>query len=370
MDRGQLTYEVEQFAKQAAAGKQGLDAVKALYAAVMQRLSGRDAGLTSAASSSLAQDRGSRLWLLKSSLEAVGIPTRVVAIRSFSADPSNYLFPNESLLPYIALRADVPGGAPVWLDPLVRFGPFGELPEQALGNREAYVLPEPGRKAAKAVTPAPRPKLPKEITLDLALSPDGRLSGSGVERYQGMEAARLAEALDALGPEQRNQALQSALSRYFGGAELSALKLDLTKEVGAPLVVRYSFAAPHFARREGDALVLPPITFPARLGKRYVQLGTRQTPLYIDETERTRTVVKLTLPEGARVLGLTPEVKTGNRFGAFTRRESQAKNVVTIEEDYRLDLARVPPREYEDFSQFAGEVDLIQAHDLVVVKKP
>ncbi|HLL52101.1 MAG TPA: hypothetical protein VK447_01060, partial [Myxococcaceae bacterium] len=366
LDRGEITYEVEEFARQAVGQKRGAEAVKALYSAVMQRLPGRDAGLTTSAAASLAQDRGSRLWLLKASLEAVGIPTRLVAIRTFAADPSNYLFPNEALLPYLALRADVPDSGPVWLDPLVRFGPYAELPEQASGNREAFVFPEPGRKPGKATTPPLKARPPKEISLELTLSPDGKLSGSGAERYQGMEAARLAEALDALGPEQRNQALQSALSRYFGGAELSSLKLELTKEVGAPLVVRYSFVAPQFARREGDTLVLPPVTFPARLGKRYVQIGTRQTPLYIDETERTHTLAKLTLPEGMRVEGLTPEVKTGGRYGSFVRRESQAKNVVTIEEDYRLDMARIPPREYEDFSQFAGEVDLIQAHDLVV----
>jgi hypothetical protein len=189
-----------------------------------------------------------------------------------------------------------------------------------------------------------------------------------VERYQGAEAARLAEALDQLGPEQRNQALQSALARYYGGAELSGLKLEITKEVGAPLLVRYSFVAPTFARREGDALVLPPLTFPARLGKRYVQVGTRDTPLFVDETERTHTLLKLTLPEGMKVDGLTPEIKSGGRYGSFVRKEAQAKNVVTIDEDYRLDMARIPPRQYEEFSQFAGEVDLIQSHDLTVHK--
>ena len=60
VDRGQITHEVEVFAKAAAGDAKGLEAVKAVYAAVMKKLSGRDAGLGMSAASSVGQDRGSR----------------------------------------------------------------------------------------------------------------------------------------------------------------------------------------------------------------------------------------------------------------------------------------------------------------------
>jgi len=44
LDRAHITSEVEAFARQAAEGKKGLEAVRALHAAVMKRVSGRDAG--------------------------------------------------------------------------------------------------------------------------------------------------------------------------------------------------------------------------------------------------------------------------------------------------------------------------------------
>ena len=53
--------------------------------------------------------------------------------------------PNEALLPYLCVRAQLPDGGLVWMDPLFRFAPFGELPEAAAGGREAYLLPEPGK---------------------------------------------------------------------------------------------------------------------------------------------------------------------------------------------------------------------------------
>ena len=91
--------------------------------------------------------------LLKAGLEALGIPARVVAVRTFNDGPGAVPLPQEALLPYVALRVEVPGSEPVWVDTSVRFGPFGELPEPAMGGREAYLLPEPGKPLEKVETP-------------------------------------------------------------------------------------------------------------------------------------------------------------------------------------------------------------------------
>jgi tetratricopeptide (TPR) repeat protein len=367
-DRGQLNSEVEEFARSAAAGKKGLEAVRALYSAVMQRLSGRDSGLTQSASSSIAQDRGSRLWTLKASLEAIGVPARIAAVKTFGVDPANYRFPNETLMPYFCIKAELPDGGDIWLDTLVRFGPFGELPEQAAGS-DAWLLPEPGRPLRKVRTPAKSTPSGKEIQLRLALDATGKLSGTGRETYLGFEAAQLGEALEALPPQQRDQALEGALSRYFGGAELSNLKLDLKHEVGAPLVVEYSFSAPRFARVEGGQLVLGPLTFPAHLGRRFVQVGSRKTPLYVDSTETNHTSTTVDLPPGYSLSQPLGEETTRGAYGTFNRKERQEKNQIVIDESYRLEMARIPAAQYDDFTRFAAEVDLLQGRDLIVEKK-
>ncbi|HYR55298.1 MAG TPA: hypothetical protein VEM39_04220 [Myxococcaceae bacterium] len=368
IDRAQQNFEVEQFARNATRGKQGREAVQALHSAVMHRLSGRDAGMSQSAAASIAQDRGSRLWALKASLEAIGIPARIAAVRTFGVDPAPYRFPNESLTPYQCVRAELPDGSELWLDTLIRFSPFGELPEQAAG-KDAWLLPEPGRPLRKVKTPAKRFAGGKEIQLKLKLDQDGKLSGSGKETYLGFEAAQLAEAFEALSQQQRDQALEGALSRYFGGAELSELKLDLKRGVGVPLVVQYSFSAPKFARAEGNQLVLGPLTFPAHLGRRFVHVGSRKTPLYVDSTEQNHTVTTVELPPGYSLSEPLGEVKSRGAYGNFIRKERQEKSQIQIEETYRLDMARVPSSEYDEFARFAAEVDLIQSRDLVVEKK-
>ena len=365
--RAQRTYEVEAFARAAAAGKTGLDAVRAIYAAVMDRIPGRDAGLGLTAASTLAQDRGSRLWLLKAALESEGFPARPAMVRTFATDPNPYRFPNEALFPYVCLRVEVPGHEPVWLDTVIRYGPFGLLPEQAANGREAYLLPEPGRPLVALKTPAQQTVGGREVTLNLALSEDGTLSGDVLEVYSGFESAQLAETLEGVSNEQRDQALQQALSRYFGGAQLSNLRLDVKRAVGAPLSLRYHFVAPRFARVEDGRMTLGPLTYPAQVGRRYVTVGTRKSPLFIDSTELNVSHVALRIPAGWRVDDPLKGGKLESPFGVFTRDEREG-DVFRVEERYRLDMARIPVNQYEAFAGFAGQVDLLQTRDIVAIK--
>lgn len=370
LDRAFITSEVEAFARQATAGKKGLEAVKALHAAVMKRVSGRDMGLSQSASATVAQDRGSRLMLLKAGLESLGIPARIAVVRTFSADPAQYRFPEASLLPYAGLRVELKGEEPVWIDTAVRFGPFGELPEPAMGERDAYLLPEPGRPLAKVKTPKLKEDLGKQVALTLELSEDGTLAGKGVETYSGFEAAQLAEAFEQLGAESRNQALQGAVARYFGGAQLSGVKLEHPEEVGAPFVLSYQFAVPRFARAEADGrLALAPLTFPSMLGREYVQLSTRRTPLFLDRTQGSRVQVALTLPEGWKLVDPQAAQKVEGPFGRYHRAEKQDGRKLGIDETLLLYRNRIAPKDYEAFSAFAGDVDLLQTRDLFLSKK-
>ncbi|RKH12713.1 DUF3858 domain-containing protein [Corallococcus sp. CA047B] len=369
-DRWIRSAEVEAFAREAVGDKKGLEAVKALHAAVMKRFSGRDASLAQSAASTVAQDRGSRLSVMKAGLETLGIPSRVAAIRTFNTDPAPYLFPADALLPYAALRVEVPGESPVWLDTSVRFGPFGELPEAAMGEREAYLLPEPGKPLEKVKTPPLKPRAGKTVKLTLEIGTDGKLTGKGEETYSGFDAAQIAEAFEQLSAESRNQALQGAVGRYFGGAELSSAKQERIEEVGAPFVLRYAFTVPRFGRMEGDGrMAMGPLTFPALLGRRYVQVSSRTTPLYLDDTEASRTEVTLTMPQGWKLSDPQAGLKVDSEFGHFTRAEKQDGRTLSIAESILLPRARIAPNQYEKFSAFAGDVDLLQVRELFLVKQ-
>ncbi|MBM7118886.1 DUF3857 domain-containing protein [Archangium primigenium] len=368
LDRGVINWEVEAFAREAVGDKQGVEAVRALYTAVMKRVGGRDSGLSLSAASTIAQDRGSRMWLLKAGLESLGIPTRLTLVRTFSSDPSPYLFPEESLLSYVALRADVPGTGPVWLDTSTRFAPFGEMPETTLGGLEAWLLPEPGRALEKVKTPPLTAREGKQVKLTLEVDAAGQLTGQGEETYSGHEAAQLAEAFDAISGDRRRQAMQGAVGRYFNGADLTELAFEHKEEVGAPFTVKYAFKATNFARVEGTTLVVPPITMPALLGRQYVQLSTRTIPLFLDRTDATHTVVTLKMPAGYRLTDPQAQLKSDSPFGRLLRTEKQEGGALVVDETLRVERGRIPVKQYEDFAHFAGEVDLVQSRDLVLKK--
>ncbi len=371
--QGRVTHEVDAFARDIVKDHKaplGVDAVRAVYAAVHRQLSGRDAGLQVSAAASVAQDRGSRTWLLKASLDALGFDARLVAVRAFTSDPAPYVFPSEGLLPYVCLRVRLPGGGEAWLDPLVRYAPFGELPEFALGGLEAWLLPEPGRPLEKVTTPGRSGRPGKTVTLDLKLSADGVLTGRGVERYEGFEAAQLAEALESISLDQRDQALQSALSRYFGGADLSKLSVEAPREVGATVTVTYEFIARRFGRAEGEGrLVASSLTYPLLVGRRFLAVPQRVTPLFLESSEATETKATLTLPPGWVLKGPVGDAKVTGPSGEYVRQESQSGDTVRVNEVFRLTQSRVPPKLYDAFAQFAGEVDLLQQRDLLFEKR-
>jgi tetratricopeptide (TPR) repeat protein len=368
LENGLVTTEVAAFARGAAGPTVGEEAVRRVHAAVMARLSGRDAGLSMSAASSVAQDRGSRTWLLVASLRALGLDARLAAVRSFAADPAPYRFPAEGLFDYLCVRVQLGVGAEarlLWLDPVVRFGPFGELPELATGGREAWLLPEPGRPAERVSTPPAAPRATKRVELTLALSEDGALTGAGNEVYTGFEAAQLGEALGTMSTEQRDQALQAALSRYFGGAELSELKVSAERQVGGTVTLAYHFSAPRYARGEGAGrLVGGALTFPHQLGRRYLATPTRKTPLFIEATEAAEVTARLTLPPGWRLKAPLGEVTLQGPSGRYLRTERQEGDAVTVTESFRLDQSRIAPSEYDAFGQFAGEVDLLQQREV------
>ncbi len=367
-DRGAVTFEVEQFAKAAVGEATGLEAVKAVYSAVMKKLSGRDAGLAMSAAESVGQDRGSRTWLLVAALRAVGFDARLAGVRGFTADPAPSVFPNDNLLPYLCIRVLV-GSEAVWLDPMVRFAPFGELPEFALGEREAYLLPMPGKPLEKLTTPKRSSRPNKLVTITATLDETGALEGSGSETYEGFEAAQLGEAFEQLSVDQRKQAIEQALSRMFGGADLKSVDVDIKREVGGSVSVKYAFSASRFGRKEGEqTMVLGPLTFPWNLGRRYLVTSQRVTPLLLEASESTKAVATITVPAGYRLKDLVPEAKTECPWGSYLRREAQQGSVVTIQEEARLVQSRVPVSGYEQFGEFAGATDLLQGKDVLLVK--
>ncbi len=364
----QFNRDIATFAHNAAQDAVGLSAVERVYSAVKQRIAGPESSLLTSASDTLAEQRGSRAALLVASLRSLQIDARFAVVRSFQADPAPYLFPNGQLLPYLCVVVTLPSGETLWLDTATRFAPFNQLPDHALGGRQAFLLPEAERGLVELKTPTSEASVSRALEFNLTLSQDGSLTGTGIERYTGFESAVLAESLEAVPQAQRDLALQTAFSRYFGGAELSKVEVKAPQTVGSTVEIRYAFKSPRFAKPEQNGqLVFSALTPPAMLGRRYVSLSERASPLFIEATESSKTTVTLSVPPGFRLSGAIEKTeRLGPEGSVYRRRESQTGSTIQIEESLRLSQARLTPRQYGEFVPFAGDVDLFQQRDMIL----
>jgi hypothetical protein len=364
IDRTRPTLEIERFAREAAAGKQGLEAVRAVYEKVMQEVKGKEGSLTGSAAATLAQGRGSRLLLLRAALDVLGVRSRLFLVRPFGADPAPYRFPVSELFSSPALEVEV-AGQTLLLDPSVRFAPFGRLPVQAEGQ-DAAILPGVSERLSHFRTRSLSGDDIKKVSLTLTVSPDGVAAGEGEERYEGFEAAYLRSGLERLDEEQRKQAIEAAVSRTFRGASLTSFEVREEERSGTPVVLRYRFSTPGFARVDGNRLVLSHGIYPAGLSRRYVALFERATPLYLGSPERQDLSAEVRLPKGMGLVGPPQSVKLESPFGRFERTEKTAPGQIRITESLSLPMNRVPAARYGELVRFVSAVDKEQAREWVV----
>ena len=368
LELGQVSFEVQQFARKTTEGKEGLAAVEALYNAVHTHIvDGNHAQVSAAAT--VGNERGSRFWLLYAALKALGVDVRVAAAATLFSNPASMLFPLPGNLGYWCLRVKLKGHPVLWLDTSSRFLPFASLPEYAEGQR-AYLLPELGKPFETALLPVASSSSLRSFSFNLHLDAQGNLFGEGEETYSGFMAAKLTENFAKLSEEQQQFGVQDSVNELFAGASLSRIEIFPSKAPGEAFVVRYALEAKGFVSALAESLPpLPALTPLQNLGQRYATSGLRKTALFIPTPENVHIQLRLSLPEGFEVAEPVGAQQVLSQWGSYVRREASNKNVFTLEERFQLKQGRILPEDYESFAGFAGEVDLFQAHEFALRRR-
>jgi hypothetical protein len=350
-----------------AGGSGARDKALKIHAAVGQAVRGRATGtdFQSSAAHVLAQGRGNRLLVLKAVLSSAGIPSHVVFVRTFLADPAPYRFPRGDLYGYAVLRIDLPGGA-AWLDPSYRLAPFDQLPAFVRGQ-DAWVLPEPGEEPVLIRLPETLKdqRDGRALRMDLTLDAEGVASGAGRDEHHGFEAAALKDGLERLDREQRKQAVEAMLGRGLRGITLESLSTEGESELGGTATLVYDVRVP-LARRDGAQLFVPSAVVPSRLARRWLQTAERQVPLLIDSPEILSQRIGIALPAGRSLHTAPKPVSIATAFGKYSWSARQEGGKLLIEEAMSIPQQRVRPDQYAAFAAFARDVDQAQAQELVI----
>jgi len=250
----------------------------------------------------------------------------------------------------------------LWIDPRYRHAATGFVSPPLRGARAFAVAP--GKlQAARVPTQSSDDR---QMQFDMRMAADGSAEVSVKETLRGWPALEWREALEKLAADRVEPEFeQHTLGFHFPGASLVSLSWTGKDDDAAPFVVAYKFRAPQLARKVGRGLVLP-APFPAQLGKRYIGVAARKTPLYVDYSPPTHVHARIALPEHMTA-SLPPPVRAEAPFGLFEQSASSAgAGVVELDARFAMSDARLAPASYRSIVEFAQRVDRAEAKALEV----
>lgn len=341
------------------------DRVRAIVEAVREQVKGDSASLDMSrdAGTILNAGRGNRMVLLKAALDAAGVPSRVVLVRPFHANPRDHRFPRLANYRNALLRIEPDGSSPMWIDFSLRDAPLGPMPA-AYSESDAWVLPNPGEDVKRVTLPKVDPSQDRtDALMDLTLEADGTLVGTVTQVSYGYDAAFLRRRLERTSKAELHQHQERALSGSFRGVVLESLDVQDTGKPDEPVRAVSTIRVPRFGQRADGSVGMPANFGPQLLGRRFLGRGERRTPLLIASDEEVRLQVRLKLPEGTKAEA-PRNAKVSTAFGDFEARWKLADGVLSLEERTRLNRGRIPPERYASFRAFAVEVDAAQAREI------
>ena len=361
------TLELTRFAGEstgdAAGDRRRLERLFRAVCTQVRQVGGSD-DLADPASHILARREGNRLVLLTALLRILGYRPQVLLARTVGNSQVDYRLPNRSTYRHGLLAVET-GGERIFMDPSNRFNAFGVLYPFLQGMRAVDLTSEAGTDPFISIPVHPRQYLAREIQLDLALSDDGTLEGSGHERISTSQAAQYRKLLTSLSPAQRQQILQAGLGNYFSGALLLEHEIKGLSDPDQPLVLKYRLKVPRFARRRGDTLVIQDGFYPYRLAASLIAKPERKLPLLLGDETRTDSHISLTLPQGAKAR-LSKPVYLQAPLSTFSLAVDQKGDRLIIEKALQVKAGRVQPRDYPAFRDFCQQVDRKDTEEIVI----
>jgi transglutaminase-like putative cysteine protease len=339
--------------------------VRALDRWVRRAITKSGGSLDDPATFTLARGEGNRTTLLAALCRAAGVPFEIWLARSAQAPRLDGALPDLEAFDQPVLAIARGGGAPpLFVDPRFRHGPAGFI-VWPLRGQPALVLGDGPLRTETVAAPSDDDR---HVELEARLEPSGAAEVSVVERLRGAAALDWREALEKLPADRvRPEFEVRTLARLFPGSTLRELSWEHADDDEQTFVVKYKFQVAQLARRVKGALVLP-APFPAMLGRNYVGVGARKTPLFVDQATPSKLVGTFLLPPKTEAR-LAPPVSLSG-FGSLVQTVTREADVLRLESTFTLPHLRVAPADYPKFVEYTTALDRAEARiaELVVGK--
>jgi tetratricopeptide (TPR) repeat protein len=347
--------ELREKAAQITLGKS--DKLAALDAWVRRHIKG-GGSLDEPATFILAAEQGNRVTLLGALLRAAGIPSEVALVRPVNAAQLDGELPDLEGFDQPVLVA-----AGQVVDPRYRHSATGFVSPILRGGAYFTLASGPVKRGQLDAGSSDD----RHMKLGIALNADGSAEVSAREELRGWPALQWRDALEKLAPDRvRPEFEQHTLGFYFPGSTLRDLQWTGEDDDAGLFVVEYRFHAAQLARKIGGRLVLP-APYPATLGKRYVGVARRTTPLMLDYASPTTLIADVRLPPRFDALLPSP-VKLETPFGRFAQEAQRTPLGARIDAFFSQPERRVPAADYRALVDFSVAVDRAEARAAELVR--
>jgi hypothetical protein len=295
--------------------------------------------------------------LLKVMLEAAGIPTRLVLVRTrdlghVDEHPASMHIFNHAIN-YVP-RFDL------FLDPTAEFNGTTELTPMDQGAQGLIV--RDGGEASFVTLPIDEPEantLTRRLTVELPENPDAA-SGAIVRGEfvaSGQNAVYYRRSLQDA--DRRNQIFEKQLADTYSGATLKTATYRDLSDLEAQPQITFEFTGGRFLRGGANNQFVYPYGAERDLLSNYAKQSERQQDLTIRVPFVNDTRVTYELPEGRRFKSVPDSVEMTSDFGSLSidyQRGGENERTLTVDIRYSLAKQRIPVDRYDEFRGFLSKV--------------
>lgn len=234
--------------------------------------------------------------LLMALLQAAGVPAHHALIRTASRGKVVKDSPSVYQFNHCIVAAELPGGL-LFLDNVGKTVRFGTLPTMDQGTTALVVTPDGHRFVD---VPLASPEVNAVTTRRvIEMDPTGGATVSVVQTYSGLQDSSNRADYQSLSPTRTRQAFESRVSDEVPNARLLDYNVTDPEDLGTPLEVRFSYAAPNFADRAGDLMIFRVPGYAPDMSS--FERAERRFPLWSEALLAFGQDVEIKLPPGYRI---------------------------------------------------------------------
>ena len=321
-----------------------------------------------------------KVTLLSTMLKEIGVDSNYVLIHTARGvvkpeSPSAITF-NHVILG-IPLTKDMPKdklvavfndpqlGPTLLFDPTDDMTPFGYLPA-TLQATNALLITDQGEMIQTPLLAPASNRLQRIGKLKLEV--DGSLTGHIEEYRSGTIGGDFRARLLHQEMKDRAKSIESLLGNNLSSFVLTQAEVGNMSDVSEPLLIRYNFTAPAYAKKAGNLLLVRPRVIGNKTWS-IMEGDKRIYPVEFDAASQQSDTFEIEIPTGFEVDELPDPVDVTYDFGEYHSRIQQTGNTLKYSRAFTIKQVIIPINKLDDLKKFYRQIGADERNTAVLKAK-